>query len=73
MKKVFLKSTGYNMIGFVFDDGMIAFDCETIEEAKKMDYSGVIGCETAAEAAANCGTAVYQFDESEWEEVHTLS
>lgn len=25
MKRVFLKSTDYNMIGFVFDDGMIAF------------------------------------------------
>lgn len=69
MKKVFLESNGYNMIGFIFEDGMVAFDCETIEEAKAMDCSGVEGCETAEEAATNCNTEVYQFSESEWEKV----
>ena len=33
MKKVFLESNGYNMVGFVFDDGMVTFDCEAIEDA----------------------------------------
>lgn len=67
MKKVFLESNGYNMVGFVFDDGMVAFDCETIEDAEAMDCSGVEGCKTAEEAAVNCNTEVYQFNEDEWE------
>lgn len=32
MRKVFLESNGYSMIGFVFSDGMVAFDCETGDE-----------------------------------------
>lgn len=69
MKRVFLESNGYNMVGFVFDDGMIAFDCETFEDAVKMDYSGVEGCKTAEEAAVNCNTEVFPFNEDEWDAV----
>lgn len=71
-KRVFLKSLAYNMIGFVFNDGMVAFDCETIEEARSMDYSNICGCKTAEEAACNCCTEVYPFNENEWEEVIEL-
>ena len=67
MKKVFLESNGYNMIGFVFDDGMIAFDCETIEAAMAMDCSGIEGCKTAEEAALNCNTEAFPFNEGDWE------
>lgn len=67
MKKVFLESNGYNMVGFVFDDGMVAFRCETIEDAVTMDCSGVEGCKTAEEAAIDCNTEVYPFNEDEWE------
>lgn len=73
MKKVFLESNGYNMIGFVFDDGMVAFDCETIEGTETMDCSGVEGCKTAEEAAGNCNTEVYPFNEDEWECVTLIS
>ena len=69
MRKVFLESLGYNAIGFIFDDGLIIFDCETIEEAKEMDCSGIEDCETAEEAATNCNTKVYPFNESEWENI----
>lgn len=67
MKKMFLESNGYNMVGFIFDDGMVAFDCETIEDAKAMDISGVEGCESAEEAAINCNTEVFPFIENEWD------
>ena len=67
MKKVFLESNGYNMVGFVFDDGMVTFDCEAIEDAETMDCSGVKGCNTAEKAAINCNTEVYPFNEDEWE------
>ena len=69
MRKVFLESNGYSMIGFVFSDGMVAFDCETVEDAKKMDCCGVEGCKTAKEAAVNCNTEIYPFNADEWEQV----
>lgn len=70
MKKMFLESNGYNMIGFIFEDNkMVAFDCETLEDAKNMDCSGVEGCKSAEEAAVDCNTEVYPFIEDEWENV----
>ena len=69
MRKVFLESNAYNMVGFIFDDGMVAFDCATLEEAKTMDISGVEGCETAEQAAFECNTEVYPFIEKEWDKV----
>lgn len=69
MKKLFLESNGYNMVGFLFDDGMVAFDCETLEEAKSMDIGGILGCENAEEAASNCNTEVVMFSENDWENV----
>lgn len=69
MRKVFLESNGYNMLGFIFDDGMVAFDCETIDQALIEDYSGIEGCETAEEAATNCNTEVIEFNADEWENI----
>lgn len=73
MKKVFLESNGYNLAGFVFDDGMVTFDCETLEDAKAMDISNVEGSNSAIECAACCGldvdNSIYQFNEDEWEKV----
>lgn len=69
MKKVFLESLAYNVVGFIFDDGMVVFDCDTIEEAKTIDCSEVIECKTAKEAAMNCCTEKHEFIESEWENV----
>lgn len=69
MKKMFLENNGYSMAAFVFDDGMVAFDCETLEKAKTMDISGIIGCKTAEEAAINCNTKVVPFNEEDWEKV----
>lgn len=69
MRRVFLESNGYNMVGFIFSDGMVAFDCTTIDEAIHMDYSGVRGCKSAEEAAVNCNTEVIPFIEGEWESV----
>lgn len=72
MKKVFLENNGYNMVGFIFEDGMVAFDCETLEEAMAMDISGIEGCETAEEASVMCNTEVCQFIWGEWEDVTEL-
>lgn len=69
MRKVFLEGLGYNIVGFIFGNKMIAFDCETIEQAKAMDISGIEGFDTADEAAINCCTEVYPFVESEWKTV----
>lgn len=69
MKKLFLESNGYNMLGFVFENGMVAFDCETIDQALNQDCSNLDGCETAEEAAVNCNTEVVPFIEEEWENV----
>lgn len=69
MKKVFLNSEAYNMVGFVFGSEMIAFDCETLEEAKNMELESIEGCQSAEEAAMNCNTEVFPFIESEWEAV----
>lgn len=69
MRKVFLESIGYKLVAFVFGSEMIAFDCETIEQAKAMDISGIEGFNTAEEAAVNCNTEVFPFNEDEWEEV----
>ena len=73
MKKVFLESNGYNLAGFVFDDGMVTFDCETLEGAKAMDISNVEGSNSAIECAACCGldvdSSIYRFNEDEWEKV----
>lgn len=69
MKRMFLESNGYNMIGFIFDDGMVAFDCETIGDAETMDCSGVEGCKTAEEAALNCNTEAFPFNECDWEHI----
>ena len=76
MKKMFLESNGYNMVGFLFDDGMVTFDCETLEEAKAMDISNVEGSNSAVECAACCGldvdSFIYPFNEDEWEKVIEL-
>lgn len=69
MRKVFLESNGYNMAGFVFEDGMVAFDCDTLDDAKAMDISGIEGCKTTAEAAVNCNTEVLPFNDEEWENI----
>lgn len=69
MKKVFLNSDAYNMVGFVFGNEMVAFDCETLEEAKTMELSAIEDCRSVEEAASNCNTEVFLFDESEWEAV----
>ena len=69
MRKVFLENNAYSMIGFIFDDGMVMFDCPTFKEATEMDCSGIEGCKTAEEAAVNCNTEVHKFNEEEWEEV----
>lgn len=71
-KKLFLKSNGYNLLGFLFDDGIVTFVCPTILHAAAMNLEGIEGSETAAEAAVNCNTRVYEFDESEWEDVIDL-
>lgn len=47
MRKVYLKSASYNMIEFIFDDGMVTLDRERVEVAKTIVCSGIIGCETA--------------------------
>ena len=73
MKKVFLESNGYNMLGFIFDDRMVAFDCETIDQALVEDCSGVEDCKTAEEAATNCNTKVIEFNEDEWESVTEIT
>lgn len=69
MRKVFLESNGYNMLGFIFKDGMVAFDCETIDQALVEDCSGVEFCKTAEEAAINCNTEVVEFNPDEWENI----
>lgn len=72
MRKVFLETNGYNLAGFIFDDGLIAFDCPTLKEALSMDISGVEGCKNAAEAAVNCNTEVYSWNEGDWEDITEL-
>ena len=69
MSKKFLESNGYNMLGFVFSDGMVAFNCETIEQALRMDCRALEGCSTAEEAAINCNTEVFEFNPDEWENI----
>ena len=73
MKKVFIKTNAYNMVGYVFNDGMIAFDCETLGDALAIDDSGVVGCKSAEEAAVNCDAEVYPFDEDRYESVIVIS
>lgn len=75
MRRYFLQGDEYNAIGFVFDDGMLVFDCETLEEAKAWDYSAIDGCESAQEAKTCIGSdkiEIYPFIEDEWEEVTEL-
>lgn len=63
MIRMFIETEGYNMIGFIWDgDKMIWCDCETIYEANEFDYSGIVDCETAEEAAEYCGKDVIIFD-----------
>lgn len=73
MKKYFLENNGYNMLAFVFDDGMIAFDCENIDQALNERCDSVDGCKTAAGAAANCNTVVFPFIPIEWENITEIS
>lgn len=73
MKKVFIETNACNMVGYVFGDGMVAFDCETLGDALTIDDSGVVGCKSAEEAAANCNTEVYPFDEDRYENVTVIS
>lgn len=67
MKKYFLESSACNMVGLLFDDGMVAFECVDIDDAINFDFSGIECCETAEEAAFNCNVEPFSFNENEWE------
>ena len=73
MRKVFLESNGYNMLGFIFDDGMVAFDCETIDQALIEDCRDIEICKTAEEAITKCNAQVIEFNEDEWESVTEIT
>lgn len=63
MLRAFIETEGYNMIAFIWDgDKMICCDCETIYDANEFDYSGIVDCETAEEAADYCAKDVIYFD-----------
>lgn len=53
------------MIGFIWEGlnnyKMICFDCETIYEANEFDYSGIVDCKTAEQAAEYCAKEVIPF------------
>ena len=54
-KRYFVETNGYNMLVFVYAGNQaICFDCETLEDAKKFDYSGIEGEKDIAVAAAYC-------------------
>lgn len=74
MKKYFAETNDYNV--FIVTDGerAVAFDCETLEEAKKMDCSG-IECETDIESVAhlcNKEGEIFNFNEDDFEELTFL-
>ena len=72
MKKYFLESNGYNLIGFVIDNKMVVLDCETLEEAKNMDIEGIDGMMNIVEIANYVNKEVYDFNPDEWENVTEL-
>ena len=67
MKRYFLESNDCNMVGLLFDDGMVAFECQNIYDARDFDFSGIERCETAEEAAFNFNVVPFSFNENEWE------
>lgn len=78
MKKYFCESNAYNCVLLVDDDGNgiavhdSAFDEPlTLEAAKRADYSGLDGFETAEDAAGNyfLGGDVISFCPDDWERV----
>lgn len=69
MKKYFAETNGYNMMIVTDDTKMIAFDCETLEEAKSMDCSAIEG-ETDIEYIAHiCSKEndIVEFNEDDYE------
>lgn len=73
MRKLYCESTGYNTIVFVDDDNRaVAFDCESLEEAKSMDFSGVENEDDIVALAINCNKTqddVFKFDEDDYENI----
>lgn len=72
MRRYFLETNAYNMIAFIWDNKMIVFDCDTIEEAREMNYEQIYG-ETDIEKVANlCSTEIYDFNEDDYEKITPL-
>jgi len=68
MKRLFVETNGFNTVVFVDGANMAySIDCETLEQAKAMDYSGIEGCETAEEidTAIGAGKGTFDFMEIE--------
>lgn len=69
MIRAFIETEDYNMIAFIWDDKMICCDCENIYEANEFDYSGIVDCETAEEAAEYCAKDVIQFNPENYNDI----
>ena len=69
MIRAFIETEGYNMIAFIWDNKMICCDCETIYEANEFDYSGIVDCKTAEQAAEYCAKEVIPFHACDYNNV----
>ena len=71
MKKYFAKTNGYNMMIVTDGKKMIAFDCETLEEANTMDCSGIEGEADIETVAHLCSKEddIVEFKEEDYEEL----
>ena len=71
MKKYFAETNAYNVMVVTDGKRAVAFDCETLEEARTMDCSGIEGEPDIETIAHLCSKEddIFDFKEDDYEEL----
>lgn len=71
MKKYFAETNGYNLMIVTDGKKAVAFDCETLEEARTMDCSGIEGEPDIESVAYMCNKVddIFIFNEDDFEKL----